>query len=261
MTISKNGRPILSLEDWKALAPPKADHQWTDDRSAKEVARAWLDAGSGKWPEEVATALSSHADFGAVLAWKSEPEARLRFDNFPGEPRNTDLAVEVRDTLGDYFLAIEAKADEPFAETVADTLAAALERKLKNPRSNGVARVEQLAAAILGPREAKEPSTGSLRYQLLTACAGALCEAERQGFTRAVLLVQEFVSSKTKDQNHQRNADDLNRFLQRLSHKPELHLAAGQLVGPLLVPGAPLLHSPVKLYVGKVTRSLRTSGV
>ena len=260
MTISKNGRPILSLEDWKELAPPKADYQWTDDRSAKEAARAWLGAGVGNLPEEVALALKSHVDFGDVLTWRAEPEARLRFDAFPGEPRNTDLAVEVRDTHGDYFLAIEAKADEPFAETVAETLAAALERKLVNPRSNGIARVEQLAASILGPRGKKEPRTGDIRYQLLTACAGALCEAERKGIARAVLLVQEFVTSKTNDEKHRRNAEDLDRFLQRMSHDPQVHLTAGRLIGPLLVPGAPLLRSSVKLYVGKVTRSIRTSG-
>jgi hypothetical protein len=261
MSISKNGRSILSLAQWKDLAPPKAESQWTDDRSAKEVARAWLGAGAGNLPNEIASAIRSHADFGRVLNWKAEPEAKLRFDAFPGEPRNTDLAVDVRDIHGDYFLAVEAKADEPFAETVAQTLAAALERKLKNPRSNGMARVEHLAAAILGPRGPKELHVADVRYQLLTACAGALREAERKRVTRAVLLVHEFVTSKTDDENHRRNAKDLDRFVQRLSHDQEASVPGGSLVGPFTIPGRPLLNSAVKLYVGKATRVLRTGGV
>ena len=45
-------------------------------------------------------------------------------------------------------LAVEAKADEPFGETVADALAAAVDRGLKSAKSNGVKRIEQLAAAV-----------------------------------------------------------------------------------------------------------------
>jgi len=260
MTISKNGSPISSLEDWKRLAPPKAEHQWTDGRSAKEVARTWLAAGAGKLPAEVTSALGGHPDFADVLTWSAEPEAKLKFDTFAGEPRNTDLAVYARDSLGDFLVAIEAKADEPFAETVSETLAAALERKLENPRSNGIARVEQLATALLGPRQAREPSTGELRYQLLTACAGALCEAERRGLSRAVVMVQEFVTAKTTDEKHLRNAADLIQFLRRLSHDPQAPLPTSTLAGPFAVPGAPLLRSRVRLYVGKVTHYLRTSG-
>jgi hypothetical protein len=55
-----------------------------------------------------------------------------------------------------YAVAVEAKADEPFSETVSDTLAAALERYLENDRSNGVA-VQGLAQALLGPRKPGEP--------------------------------------------------------------------------------------------------------
>jgi putative transposase len=47
-----------------------------------------------------------------------------------------------------------------------------VERRLGNPRSNGVARIEQLSAALLGPRAGREPQLGDLRYQLLTATAG-----------------------------------------------------------------------------------------
>ena len=97
-------------------------------------------------PTEVGLALASHKDFSEVEAWKAEPEVRLPFDSFGGEPRNSDLIIQARDSNDRFLIAIEGKGHEPFGPTVADALAAAVERKLVNARSNGVARIEQLAA-------------------------------------------------------------------------------------------------------------------
>jgi hypothetical protein len=65
-------------------------------------------------PPEVWAALATHPNFGPVLSWEAEPEARLRFDSFAGEPRNSDLVVHAEDASGPYVLAIEAKADETY---------------------------------------------------------------------------------------------------------------------------------------------------
>ena len=257
MPIHKQNAAIRSVDEWHELAPPKSENQWVQHRSAMEVARAWTESGGDTLPSEVSDLFRSHPEFGEVLRWTGEPEAKLPFDAFPGEPRNTDLAVVAYDRNGPYFLAVEAKADEPFAATIAEELASALERKLKNARSNGLARIEQLAAAILGPRKTGDKKVGDLRYQLLTASAGALCEAERQGFTRAVLLVHEFVTPGTADDKHALNGRDLANFLGRLEHAVENAPSTPFLRGPYTVPGAPLLSSPVALYVGKVSRNLR----
>ena len=186
MTISKNGQPIIDLDDWGKRAGPKSTDHWREERSAMEAARSWLAVASPALPAEVAAVLASHAAFGSVDKWEGEPEAKLLFDDFPGEPRNADLVVYARDQFGEFVLAVEAKADESFGETVAEALAAAVDRKLENPRSNGVARVEQLAAALLGPRLKGESALGKLRYQLLTATAGALRAGERHGADRVV---------------------------------------------------------------------------
>lgn len=260
MSITKNGSEICSLDDWKRLAPPKKPEQWKDNRSAKEAARAWLEAGGAHLPSEVAEALAAHPAFGQVSSWDAEPEAKLRFDKYAGEPRNTDLIVYAQDSHGPYAVAVEAKADEPFSETVSDTLAAALERYLENDHSNGVARVQELAQALLGPREPGEPPIKGLRYQLLTACAGALCEAERRGYSRAVMLVHEFITDETKDEYHVRNAADLGFFLCRLSLGKVANAEAAQIYGPFKVPGAPLLApgQPPQLFLGKASRNLRS---
>ena len=258
MMIAKDGRPILDLDDWGERAGPKRKDQWQADRSAMEAARSWLAVAAPALPVKVQAVLDSHPAFGVVESWEAEPEARLPFDDFPGEPRNADLAVFARDQYGDFLLAVEAKADEPFGETVADALAAAVERKVQNPRSNGVTRIEKLATALLGPRRTREPSLGSLRYQLLTATAGALRAGEIRGAKRVVVLVQEFVTCLTTDTKHEANASDLDRFVARLSHGAVTRVEPGSLYGPFAVPGRPLLADAPSLFIGKAVCDLRS---
>lgn len=259
LPISKGGIALTSLSAWEEYAGPKSSTQWIDGRSAKEAARAWLEGEGTIVPAEVSSALAGHEAFGPIQAWRAEPEAKLPFDNFAGEPRNSDLVVYAQDSHGPFLIAVEAKADEPFGETVAEVLAVAVDRYLENNRSNGVARVEQLAAALLGPRQTGDPPLKDVRYQLLTACAGALCEAERRGYSRALMLIHEFVTDKTTDEKHVRNAMDLNRFVKRLSHGSVTAVQRGGIYGPFVVPGAPLLSAKVALFIGKAFRNLKTT--
>ena len=258
MSIYKNGIKLDSLDAWQTHAGPKSPDQWVDGRSAKEVARAWIEAGPGELPLEVKSLLDRHPAFAPLLSWEAEPEAKLRFDEFAGETRNSDLVVHGEDKHGRVLIAVEAKADESFAETIGDTLAAALERKLQSNTSNGIARIEQLAAALLGPREKGDAGLKNIRYQLLTACAGALCDGQRRGCSRVLVLIQEFVTPKTEDKKHHQNARDLNRFIRRLSHGTVDSLSTGDIVGPFYVPGAPLVVGNTPLFIGKVSRNLRS---
>lgn len=258
MPISKNQIPITSLSDWEKRAGPKRADQWVDDRSAKEAARAWLAGGGTHLPPEVDTLLARHPHFGAVSSWSAEPEVKLRFDDFPGETRNSDIVVHAVDGQGSYLIAVEAKADESFSDNVADTLAAALERLLKSGGSKGVLRVQQLAQKLLGPKQTGEPHLKDIRYQLLTACAGALCEAERHAYSRTLMLVHEFVTRRTSDDRHRQNAEDLDRFVQRLSHGRVETVGDGGLVGPFTFPEFVSGDALVQLYIGKVSRNLRT---
>lgn len=256
MGICKGGAPIDNLEQWKDVAPPKnPEKQWVDERSAMELARAWLEKAPAAMPPEVVAVLRSHPDFSAIRSWIAEPEALQRFDDFPGEPRNTDLAVKVDDEAGAYLLSVEGKADEPFGETIERTLDAARTRLAANPRSNGVRRITQLLEAIVGSPDCER--YGNLRYQLLTATAGALCEAERKGCRRAVVLIHEFLTRKTDDQKHDSNAADLDRFVADLSGGHVNRVVPGQLFGPFFVPGYPLTSTRIALYLAKVVRNIR----
>ncbi len=257
MPIIKDTRTLTTLDEWKRFAGPKRSDQWKPNRSAMEVARAWLEGNSMELPPEVASALWTHPSFGPVQSWTAEPEAQLRFDNFPGEPRNSDLVAHAVDARGPFVMAVEAKADESFDVTVSEKFDRALETFLVNPRSNAVARLLQLSQALLGAQRAGEPAAVVLRYQLLTACAGAACEAQRRGCSRALMLVHEFITSDTRDEKHHENAGDLNRFVQRISHGGFQNIQAGTIVGPIAVPGAPLFLPHIELFIGKVSRNLR----
>lgn len=242
------------MEDWERYAGPKKSTQWKDGRSAKEVARAWLSA-QGSLPAEVTAAIASNPHLGHISSWEAEPEALQPFDKF-GEPRNCDLAIYANDQYGPFLIAVEAKADEPFGQTVGKALTAAVKTLAQNPCSNGVARIEQLLKALIGHGLHEEPSLGSLRYQLLTATAGALCTAERAKIKRAVFFVHEFVTDVTTDEKHAINAADLSNFVSRLSNGSMQTVEPGCVYGPFVIPGAPLVSSGVELFIGKATRYL-----
>jgi hypothetical protein len=198
--------------------------------------------------------IESHPDFTA-LEWEfAEPEARIRFDNLPGEPRNSDLVVRARDTIGSVAISIEAKADETFGSLLGDALADAVDRRTVNPRSGGLRRIEQLVDALLPPKQAGLPDLRALRYQLLTATAGALAWAEQCQSDRAILVIHEFRSSVTNERRQEANHADLNRFIRRIAGADiQDNITPGSLIGPLRVKGEPLFSKPANLYFGLVT--------
>ena len=108
-----------------------------------------------------------------------------------------------------------------------------------------------------GKRDDRDPPIKRIRYQLLTACAGAIVEAEQKRCSRALVLVHEFVTDKTKDSNHRRNAADLNLFLWRISHGIVREIADREIVGPFRIPGFPGRENCTDLYFGKVSRNIR----
>lgn len=254
--LHKDAKPLVDLEDWRVRAKPKSPSQWRDFRSAKEAAKHWLGAFPSVPPDLSAT-LSSHSDFSAIEKWSAEPEVQLRFDKRKGEPRNTDLLVLAHDASGPFLVAVEAKADEPFDRPIAKVIQDARKRLAANPLSKGLARVADLRSSLLPSASERAESDAKLRYQLFTAAAGVLAAAEKQGIARAVLYVQEFVTPETTDDNHRKNGDDLNRWLERVSAGAFSSVSDRKLVGPIRVPGAPLLSGGAALYVGKAQVRLR----
>ena len=147
MRIVKDGKHITSMKDWIECAEPNTNEHWRDGRSAKETARAWLGSGAAL-PSEIEALLANSRYLRVPLHWAAEPEPKLRFDKFPSESESSRLLVHASDFHGKYVIAVEAKADENFGETIAEALVHATERKLRNSGSNAILRVQQLCAPM-----------------------------------------------------------------------------------------------------------------
>ena len=247
-TIRKEGRCLSTIEEWGKHAPPKRKEHWKDGRSAKESARSWIRAAPFV-PTEISETLYSASDIGTLSYWCAEPEAKVRFDAFRGEPANIDVLLTGQDENGPIVVTVEAKADEVFGNTIEKTLLAAKRRLQRNTESRGVERVEQLLAALFGAT-IDQHEILHLRYQLMTLTAGALAEAERSKAHRAVVIIHEFVTPLTIEKNHAQNRCDLETFLARIAGQ-HCSLESGQLIGPFRVPGEPILRPEISLYFGK----------
>ena len=239
--ITKTGRRLATLDEWFRYAPPRGKKKhWKDGRSAKENARLWLDAAPCL-PPGIADILRSCADVGILRSWHAEPETEIPFDSFRG-PANIDLLLTCDDEIGPLVVAVEAKADEPFGDTIEKTLSKANKRLEKASGSKGVERVKNLAAQFGLSLEQQEVL--NLRYQLFTLTAAALAEAERRAAQRAIVIIHEYVTSLTSCEKRAQNASDLDCFLEMVFGR-QYSLCNGMIVGPIVTNGMG------KLYYGK----------
>ncbi|MDE0149405.1 MAG: hypothetical protein OXM58_13630 [Rhodospirillaceae bacterium] len=238
--ISKHDKQLLNLDQWLFHAPPKGRKaHWKDGRSAKEIARLWLEA-IPHLPLTIEETLLNCAGIGRLHSWCAEPEAIVPFDKFRG-PANLDMLLTCEDERGQIVIGIEAKADETFGGTIGETLSKAHARLRAKPRSKGVERIYKLAT--LFELNLDNRSVLELRYQLLTATAGVLAEADRQSATRALVLIHDFVSHRTETEKRVRNARDLNCFLREVfGYRGSLR--PGTTTGPFDI-------NDIQLYFGK----------
>ncbi len=165
--------------------------------------------------------------------------------------------IRTSDEYGPFLIAVEAKADETFGAFASEQLADAVDARMANPRSMALARVEDLAKMILPVRSKGAPALRHIRYQLLTATAGAIAEASRSKVSRAVLLIQEFCSTRTKDTLQNRNHADLEAFVARVSDGSVKNVVEGEVLGPFEIPISQAFSSRPLLYVLKSRCDLR----
>jgi len=245
------GKEICSVGDWFAVAPPKQGvRQWADGRSAKEIAKAWFPvAGNPQIPPELRVLLDSRQETHGIVFDRGEPERVTVFDNCGGEARNADLVLWGHNARGKVLVSIEAKADESFG-----AIAAKYVRKSAayNPCSRVPERFELLCRGVLGVGPDDEEAR-ALRYQLLTAVAGALVEAHGYGADATLLIVHEFVG-RTDDKKLLANAADLNKFVRLLSRGSTEAISPGTLAGPFSVPGNEHFAGTKHLFIGKCQR-------
>lgn len=245
LRVEKNGHPIVTVDDWFRLAPPKKGRaQWRDGRSAKETAKRWTFG----LPDEVAVTLQDHDDLHAFRPEIAEPEVQTHFDEFR-PPREHDLVVVGPADGVTTLLAIEGKTDESFDRPVAERLAAA------DPNSNLPERVRRLSIALFG--DPHPEFLGALRYQLVYATAATVVEADLRGCSTAVFLVHVLHTDLTSDALMTQNSADLDSFVSALTRGRHTGLGAQEMIGPISIPGHGNIPAFDRLYIGKAVADLR----
>jgi hypothetical protein len=258
LRLERSGNPITSVDEWFQYAPPMGrELQWRDGRSAKELAKAWCrDGAPPSPPSDLLTLLATIPQLSHLHFLLGYPERRVHFDNAPGEPRNTDLALLCDGPGGRVAISIDAKADESFGRALGDEIVVAASQWAFSERAAKLKRLQFLVATLLSSRRDGQARLSELRYQLLTAIAGAWAFAAENDAPVAVFVVHEFLPTDPDLARVRENERDLDQALTRITANQVTSLRPGQLLGPLLVPSNPAWPGVHHWYVGKCRTTL-----
>ena len=232
---------IETIHEWFYKCPPKGkDKHWKDGRSAKETAKHWLHT----IPQPFQELLKQHE----LKYWLCSPEYVSNFDAYKGNGRNHDLLLIAKDKNDKkVVISIESKVDEPFGDSVKKTIEAAIVAKSKNSNSRALERIEDLRLALFGVLNDNQLD---LKYQLLTAVAGTIAEAKKQGTNTAFFLVQTFVE-KENNKNRQNN-DDLDKFIKFFTNLKHSKIENKEALGAFrITANNDYLSNDIDLWIGK----------
>jgi len=257
VALSRSGRRIYSLDQWRRFAPPaRGDDQWKDQRSAKELARAWFSGFEPAVPEEVVRVFRTSDTTVSLKIRTIFAEHQTELDS-RGPGRQHDLLAHGTAGARKVVIGFEAKADESFGPAIGEYLRKAdvgnERRRAEGRRLSGVPdRIEELAKHVFG--HAVNDQIRGLRYQLLHATAAVKLEAA--GADLAVMVVHEFLSKACDRRRVELNTADLVQYMRTLDPTVSSeHLT--QLTGPF--PSKNLGEPP--LYIAKATRKLQSGEI
>ena len=152
-------------------------------------------------------------------------------------------------------VGVEGKADEPFD----DPLPTWRDKRVKaTATSKAPLRLDRLTTYFFGSTLDSDERLHTVGYQLVSALAGTLADAYKEKARWAVLLIHEFVTSKTNDEKHAANAQALDGFITLLAggELPRTGSEDAWIAGPLTVAGdGEHLAASTDIFVGRlVTR-------
>lgn len=196
MKLNEHKDKIVDCKTWQIHRPPKKPNiQWKDGRSAKELAR-YITKTLPNVPMEIEKVLKTFVDDDAVFHWDAEYVTKLPGS---GEGRNHDAIIYNDDIV----VCIEAKADETLGNLIGE--------EIKGASVNKLSRICSLLKLLF---KDGFKNYDKLRYQLLTASAGTIIEAQERGVDNAILLVIVFKSENhTTKEKLESNNIDIQNFL------------------------------------------------
>ena len=246
----RGDKPLRSHAEWRGRLG-KNSKQGT---SAPTLAAVW------GGPVELMGALRHQPEFEGLRLTQLAVEAQSSVDEFSG-PRNHDLVARGELPSGErVVICVEAKAGESFGATVKRQTSAAARAKSVAEKdgktSNAPERLQGLLERFVN-YPASEPRVQTMRYQLLTALAGTLSEAEEQGAQHAVLMVHDFLTNERPNAEIVREHDrDLHNFVTTVfGLEPPSAQQAPWCIDVSRMPWS----GDRKLYVARAISDLRTS--
>lgn len=192
--LSKENTNINHLEEWKKIffENKKKGMHWKDGRSAKELARYILEK---EGINEILAELNIEYS-GSLTCYPEHITALPQ----KGKGRTHDLLIVPEDNS--FIISIEAKTDESFDEYC---------KNRDFSKGNRKGRYIELKKILFGD---KPVNCNDLRYQLLTATAGTLIEAENREITNIYFLALNIRKEGEKYQEKQieYNKVDFEKF-------------------------------------------------
>ncbi len=251
------GRDGECINDWRSWTRPKKVNQWRAGRSAMELARAWFVSPIPRCPQEIADLLGSHPLTAGEAISEGIPECVTKLPE-RGEGRNHDLLLLGHAAGRSILISIEAKVDEPFGDTIGGYLAKA---RLLTRRTRAPQRIQSLVSMVFSPSASpdQDPWRG-LRYQLLTAAAGAAIEAAHRNADIVVLVVHEFHTEHMNPDKSAINAADFRAFVSVLVGLPADDIEPGRIYGPAKVALAPNSPQVREIFIGKAVCNWQSVG-
>jgi hypothetical protein len=234
---------ISTVDEWRLHGAPKGgDRQWVDGRSAKELAKARCSGGEIVVPLDMARLLASHPSLHALELRSGYAEHKTRLRGERRGPRVHDLLLAGETPRGRVVIGVEAKADETFDATLGERWATAQATLERGEPTNWPVRLRRLCLALLGvdavsPAGTLEDAVATVPYQLLSALAGTLIEADERNAELAVLAVHVFATDRTRPEIVATNKQVFASFVERVTSVPAAEVEDGRLYGPFDVPG------------------------
>jgi len=258
-------RAITSLETWRAYGGPKdPEKQWVELRSAYELARAWCGDGYNvEAPHDFLALLETHPRLAGLELVQGFAEHKTKLRGERGGDRNHDLLLVGRTPREHVVIGVEAKADETFDKTLAERWEEAAKKIARDERTSWPKRLARLAPALLGVDATAADGSltaeiANVPYQLLSALAGTLIEAEDRGAGLAVFVVHTFRTSKTKDERIAANHAAFAEFVARYTATSVAAIRSGNLYGPFRAHDVPSSRIPssVEFLIGDLTTTI-----
>lgn len=213
---------LINIYDWKEQCPPKSEIHWKDKRSAKEMAKFWVETEN---QQKIVSFLSQSSQ--VVNLEYGIPEMAMKFDNYKS-PRKTDLAIFGEINSKKTLISIEGKADESYGENLfKDEFIQSIMTKAITPNSKKLNRCIELFQRFNSVSEVL-----NIRYQLLYWLAGTIEEAVSNNIDTIFLISQEFHSDETADININRNKLDFDFFISLISKGTKITPSDNFIVGP-----------------------------